>query len=150
MRADTQTTSPRCFEPVLAVRQLVIVALSGILREVLHELPIVALGIVEVATLAVGMCVGRRGLSISGGLHPLAQSLDVIDLIGKMIHALHAPVGCPGFLGLGLRRTQSNVGFLVANVHPSAAVLTDAFATDLKLRKRGLQETDHPLDVTYC
>src|SRR5229473_8210015 len=93
---------PRRFEPVLAIRQLVIVALSGILREVLHELPIVALGIVEVATLAVGMCVGRRGLSISGGLHPLAQGLNVIDLIGKMIHALHAPVRCPGFLGLGL------------------------------------------------
>ncbi len=50
----------------LLIRQLVIVTLSGILREVLHELPIVALGIVEVPALAVWMCVGRRGLSVSG------------------------------------------------------------------------------------
>src|SRR6266478_1495110 len=49
----------------LSIRQLVIVALSGILREVLDELPIVALGIVEVSALAVGMGVGRRRLSVS-------------------------------------------------------------------------------------
>src|SRR5712691_2378320 len=140
---------PRRFETVLAIRQLVIVALSGILREVLHELPIVTLGIVEVPTLAVGMRIGRRGLSVSGGLHSLAQGLNVIDLISKMIHALHAPVRCPGFLGLGLCWTQGNVGFLGANVYPSAAVLTDAFATHMKLRKRRLQETNHSLDVTH-
>jgi hypothetical protein len=48
------------FEDVLSIRQLVIVALSGILREVLDELPIVALGIAEVHTLAIGMRVRRR------------------------------------------------------------------------------------------
>jgi hypothetical protein len=50
-----QTSSSRWLERTLAIRQLIIVALSGILRKVLDELPIVALGIVEVATLAVRM-----------------------------------------------------------------------------------------------
>jgi hypothetical protein len=47
------------FEHVLAIRQLVIVALRGILREVLDELPIVSLGVVEVATLAIGMRIAK-------------------------------------------------------------------------------------------
>jgi hypothetical protein len=57
---------------LLLIRQLIIVALRGILREVLHEFPIVAFGIVEVPALAVRMCVWRRGLSESGRLHSLA------------------------------------------------------------------------------
>ena len=40
---------------VLLILQLIIVALRGILGEVLHELPIVAFGIVEVPALAVRM-----------------------------------------------------------------------------------------------
>src|SRR5712692_4825521 len=43
----------------LSIRQLVVVALVGILREVLDELPIVALGVVEVHALAIGMRVRR-------------------------------------------------------------------------------------------
>ena len=62
---DIQASPLRCSEHALSIRQLVIVALGGILREVLDELPIVALGIIEVPALAVGMCVGRRGLSVS-------------------------------------------------------------------------------------
>src|ERR1035441_1809894 len=67
----------------LSIRQLVIVTLSGILREVLDELPIVSLGVVEVHALAVRMCIRRCGVSISGRLHSVAQRLDVVDLIGE-------------------------------------------------------------------
>src|SRR5712692_3541980 len=66
-----------------------------------------------------------------------------------MVHARQAPVRCPGFLGVRLRWTQGNVGFLGANVYPAAAILTYAFAPHFEFRKRGLQETDHPLDITY-
>jgi hypothetical protein len=34
-------------------------------------------------------------------------------------------------------------------MYPTAAVMTEAFATHLKFRKRGLQEMDHSLDITY-
>src|SRR5260370_21750845 len=66
-----------------------------------------------------------------------------------MIDAWHAAVWCPGFLGLRVRWTQGNVGFLGSDVYPSRAVPALAFAAHSKLRKRRLQETDHPLDVTY-
>lgn len=55
-----------CDEDVLSILQLVIVALSGILREVLDELPIIALRIVKVPALAIRMCIGRRGVCVSG------------------------------------------------------------------------------------
>src|ERR1700675_2229996 len=66
-----------------------------------------------------------------------------------MIDARHPAVWYPWFLGLRLRSVQGNVGFLSANVHPSVVVPTCAFAAYSKFRKRGLQETGHPLDVTY-
>src|SRR5713101_5176244 len=66
-----------------------------------------------------------------------------------MIHARHAPVRCPGFLRLRVRWTQGNVGFIGAYMYPSGAVPAFAFAAHSKLRKRRLQESDHPLDVTY-
>src|SRR4029077_17588052 len=66
-----------------------------------------------------------------------------------MIHPRHAPVWCPGFLGLGVRWTQGNVSFLSPHMYPSGTVPTLAFATNSKLRKRRLQETDHPFDITY-
>jgi hypothetical protein len=50
----------RLVEDVLSIRQFVIVALSGILREILDELPIIALGIVEVHALAIRMRVRGR------------------------------------------------------------------------------------------
>jgi membrane protein required for beta-lactamase induction len=69
-KPDILTPVHRCsegrFVDVLSIRQLVIVTLSGILREVLDELPIVALGVVEVLTLAIRMCVRRRRVFVSG------------------------------------------------------------------------------------
>src|SRR5207244_4834698 len=55
----------------LSIRQRVIVALSGLLREVLDELSIVALRIVEIPALAVGMRVRWRGVLVSGWHHSL-------------------------------------------------------------------------------
>ena len=95
------------------------------------------------------MCVGRRGLFESGRLHSLAQCLNIVYFVSKMIYAWKAPVRCPGFLGLRVRWTQGNVGFICAHVNPSGAVPTFAFAAHPKLRKRRLQETDHPFDITY-
>src|SRR5690242_15851843 len=66
-----------------------------------------------------------------------------------MIHPRHATVWCPGFLGLCDGWTQGDVGFLGSDVHPSRAVAALAFAAHAKLRKCGLQETDHPLDIAY-
>ena len=134
---------------MLLIRQLIIVAVRRVLGEVLHEFPIVAFGIIEVPTLAVRMCVGRRGLSKSGRLHSLAQCLNIVYFVSKMIHARKAPVRCPGFLGLRVRWTQGNVGFIGAHVNPSGAVPTFAFAAHPKLRKRCLQETDHLFDIMY-
>src|SRR5712691_8622389 len=71
--ADIQTSSLRCFERTLSIRQLVIVAFSRILRKVLDEFPIVALGIVEVPALAVRMLIGRRRVLVSSSLHSFAQ-----------------------------------------------------------------------------
>src|SRR5713101_3502096 len=132
----------------LSIRQLVIVALSGILREVLNELPIVALSIVEVPALSVRMLVGRRGIPVPSRLHSFAQRFHVVYLIGEMIHTRQAPIRRPGFLGLCVRLIQGKIGFIGAYVYPSAAV-TYAFAPHSKLRKRGLQESNHPFDVLY-
>src|SRR5229473_331710 len=137
-----------CFADVLSIRQFVIVALSGIFREVLNELPVVALGIIEVPTLAVWMCVGRSGLSVSGGLHSLAQGLNVVHLISEVIHPWFAGVRYPMSLGICFRWIQNNVGVIGTHVNPSYA-MTYAFATYPKFRKRRLQETDHPFGVTY-
>src|SRR5258708_5427470 len=136
------------FGDVLSVRQLIIVALRGILREVLNELPIVALGIIEVASLAVRMRIGWRGHSIYRGLHSLAQGLDVVDLISEIIHPRFASVRHPMPFGICLRRIQHNVVVVGAHVYPPYA-MTNAFATYPKLRERRLQETDHPLGVVY-
>src|SRR5258708_35046458 len=106
----------------LSIRQLVIVTLSGILREVLDELPIVALGIVEVHALAVRMCIRRCGISVSGGLHSVAQRLDIVDLIGEMVHARQPLIWSPVLRGLHPRLTQGNVGFMGTYVDPSCAI----------------------------
>src|SRR5256884_759706 len=73
---DIGTSSLRCFDQILSVRQLVIVAFSGILGKVLHELPIVALSIIEVPALPVRMLIGRRGVSVSSRLHSFVQRFE--------------------------------------------------------------------------
>ena len=83
---------------VLSIRQSVIVAISGIFREVLDEFPVVALGIVEVPALAEGMFVERRGLSVSSRFHPLAQCFHVVHFISQMVDPGQASVWCPVFL----------------------------------------------------
>ena len=55
-----RNSRPSLFERILDIRQLVIVALRRILRQVLNELPIVALGIVEINAPAIGKRVRRR------------------------------------------------------------------------------------------
>ena len=45
------------------------------------------------------------------------------------------------------RWTQSNVGFIGA--HGPIGSRSDFVAAHPKLRKRRLQETDHPFDITY-
>src|SRR5216684_5361173 len=64
-----------------------------------------------------------------------------------MIHARQAPIGHPVFFRLLLCRTQSNVGFIRAHVHPAASVTTFAFAAHPEFRKCSLQESNHPTDV---
>src|SRR5258707_12422528 len=66
-----------------------------------------------------------------------------------MIHARQASIGHPVFFRLLLCRTQSNVGFIRAHVHPAASVATFAFAADPEFRKCSLQESNHPPDVVY-
>lgn len=70
---------------MLAIRQLVIVALRGILREVVDELSIVSLGVVEVATLAIGMRVRRRNQPTVIRLLPDCPSEPTI--IGPIVEA---------------------------------------------------------------
>src|SRR5260370_18294327 len=64
-----------------------------------------------------------------------------------MIHARQAPIGHPVFFRLLLCRTQSNVGFIRADVHPAASVATFAFAAHPEFRKCSLQESNHAIDV---
>src|ERR1700688_2110860 len=66
-----------------------------------------------------------------------------------MIHARLALIWHPLFFGLLLCRTQSKVGFIRADMHPAASVATFAFAAHPEFRKRSLQESDHPIDVTH-
>src|ERR1700690_147040 len=66
-----------------------------------------------------------------------------------MIHARLALIWYPVFFWLLLCRTQSNVGFIRADVHPAASVATFAFAAHPEFRKRGLQESDHSIDVAH-
>src|ERR1700687_1985234 len=66
-----------------------------------------------------------------------------------MIHARQAPIGHPVFFRLLPCRTQSNVGFIRAHVHPAASVATLAFAAHPEFRKCSLQESNHPTDVVY-
>src|SRR5713226_3131211 len=104
------------FADVLSIRQFVIVALSGIFREVLNELPVVALGIIEVPALAVWVCVGRSGLPVSGRPHSLAQGLHARHLISEMIPPLFASVPHPMSLRICFRRIQHNVGVIGTQV----------------------------------
>src|SRR5260370_42248184 len=66
-----------------------------------------------------------------------------------MIHARLTLIWHPVFFRLCLCRTQSNVGFIRADVHPAASVATLAFAPYPELRKRSLQESDHAIDVAH-
>src|SRR5579864_9652982 len=66
-----------------------------------------------------------------------------------MIHARQAPIGHPVFFRLLLCGTQSNVGFICADVHPAASVATLAFAAHPEFRKCSLQESDHAIDVAH-
>src|SRR5260370_17736976 len=52
------------------------------------------------------------------------------------------------FLGICFSLIEGNVSVIRAHVDPSNPV-TNSFAAHLKIRKRGLQEADQGLDVTY-
>src|ERR1019366_5200323 len=99
--------------------------------------------------LAVRMCIRRCGVSVSGRLHSVAQRLDVVDLIGEMVHARQPLIWCPAFRGLLPRLTQGDVGFIGAYMDPSRAIVTYAFAAYSEFRKCCLQEMDHALDVAH-
>src|SRR6201997_1664234 len=66
-----------------------------------------------------------------------------------MIHARLPLIWYPVFFRLLPCRTQSDVGFIRADVYPAASVATLAFAAHLEFRKRRLQELDHPIDVAH-
>src|SRR4029077_8279397 len=66
-----------------------------------------------------------------------------------MIQARFTLIGHPVLFRLLLRRTQSNVGFIRADVHPAASVATLAFATHPEFRKRSLKESDHLINVAH-
>src|ERR1700745_3154149 len=66
-----------------------------------------------------------------------------------MIHARLPLIWYPVFFRLLLCRTQSDVCFIRADVYPAASVATLAFAAHLEVRKRSLQESDHPIDVAH-
>src|SRR5580700_1532482 len=66
-----------------------------------------------------------------------------------MIHARLPLIWSPVFFRLLLCRTQSDVGFIGADVYPAASVAALAFAAHLEFRKRSLQESDHPIDVAH-
>src|SRR5262245_24625827 len=69
-RFSTGPAGPACRADV---GQAVVVALGRVVGEVLHELPVVALGVVEVDAPTVGMPVRDGRVLVAGGAHPLAQ-----------------------------------------------------------------------------
>ena len=79
----------------LRICQLIVISLGRILREVLYELPVIAFGIVEVDALPVRVRVRDSRFSVAGCFEPRAQRLDVIHLIGKVVHSRLANVRDP-------------------------------------------------------
>jgi hypothetical protein len=70
---------------VLSIRQLVIVALNGILREVLDQLPIVALGVSVEKMLYGAEFRDRAGFSIPG---PTVQREFIVRVVMERIGSL--------------------------------------------------------------
>ena len=77
------------------VRDRVVVALRRIARQVLHELPVVAVGVVEVDAPPVRVRVRHGRLLVAGFGEPLAQRLGVVDLEAEVVEAGLAAVGHP-------------------------------------------------------
>src|SRR5262245_53366629 len=61
-----------------SVDDAVVVSLGGVVREVLHELPIVSFWVMEVDALAVGMGVRDRRVLVAAGPEARAHGLGVV------------------------------------------------------------------------
>src|SRR5262245_25504827 len=70
----------------------VVVPLGRVGGEVLHELPIVPFGVVEVDALARGVGVGDSRFHVPGGEHPGAERLGVLDLEAQVVDPRQAAV----------------------------------------------------------
>src|SRR5207249_6352282 len=111
------------------------------------ELPVVALGVAEVHALAVRMVVGNARVLVARGREALAHGLDVVDLEAEVVQSGPALVRDPRLGGRAARLVQREVGVVVADVHPLAAVHGGAAAADPELRERGAQEAQRGLEV---
>ena len=121
-----------------------------VVRQVLHELPIVAFRIVEVNANPMRMRDQPARLLVARRNHPLAQRAGIVHLEPQMVQTGTAGIRIALQHLAGIRRIERDICIVDSNMDPPLTIRIDGILTNLEFGKRRPQEFDDGVDVVHA
>ena len=131
---------------VLASLEVVVVALCGVIAQVLHELVLVFVVVEEVVAVPVGVVEVCRALPVARGPQTLSHSRPVLDHESQVVHA-GMYVGLVRPLLSRPSVLYAQVGFIGADMDPVLRLDPVTTAANAQLRHGCQEEANRLIDI---